>query len=82
MTENKQEIMDKLCEAIRLTSAGGNMYGNNALEKLEFIPDREIVRPIFEDGTGSDGYYDVNVACDSGIAMIMDVVKQFVMKMW
>ena len=82
MRENIQEILDKLCEAIRLTDAGGYAFGNNALKELRFIPEREIVRPIFEDGAGSDGYYDVNVACDSGIAMIMDIVRQFVMKMW
>jgi len=82
MYENKQAIMDKLCEAIRLTAAGGNQWGNNALAELKYIPDREVVKPVFEDGAGADGYYEVNVACDSGIAMIMDVVNQFVKKMW
>ena len=43
----------------------------------------ETVRPIFEDGCGEAfGYYDVNVSMDSGIAIIMDVVNQFVRKMW
>lgn len=88
LCENKQCILDKMVEAIRLTSAGGIKYGNNALVELKFIPSivnenrGDVVRPIFEDGTGVNGYYDVNVDCDSGIAMIMDVVNQFVKKMW
>ena len=81
--ENKQEICDKLLEALRATRAAG-IEENNDLVELRYIKDdrREIVRPIFRDGCGKDGYYDVNVAGDSGVAVIMDVVKQFVRKMW
>lgn len=87
LCENKQCILDKMVEAIRLTSAGGIKHGGNALTELRFIPSIEngnrgdVVRPIFEDGTGENGYYDINVDCDSGIAVIMDVVNQFVRKM-
>lgn len=41
----------------------------------------DIVRPIFKDGTGKSGYYDCIVTMDSGIAMIKDVMTQFVFKM-
>ncbi len=82
--ENKQAICDAMCAAIRLTDSGGS---GNALKELRYIPDgngiySEVVRPIFADGTGEDGWYDVNVGCDSGIAVIMDIVNQFVRKVW
>lgn len=89
MKENKQEICDKLLEALRATSAAGAIE-NNDLVELRYIKEEngdEIVRPIFRDGAGKPhskygGYYDVNVTGDSGIAVIMDVVKQFVCHMW
>ncbi|MBQ1296757.1 MAG: hypothetical protein IIY21_22120 [Clostridiales bacterium] len=82
--ENKQRICDAFCATIRMTSNGGR---GNALKELRYIPEgnghySEVVRPIFEDGTGEDGYYDVNVACDSGTALIMDITNQFVRRMW
>ena len=82
-TEDIQQIMNRLVETIRLTSAGGFKY-NNALTELRVIQKNgmKMVRPVFEDGTGENGYYDVNIDCDSGIAAIMDVVNQFVKKMW
>lgn len=82
--ENKQNVCDKLCEAIRATNAGGDPR-NNPLKVLRYMKlddGTEIVRPIFEDGTGDNGYYDVDVTCDSGIAIIMDITKQFVRRMW
>lgn len=81
MREDKQKIMDALCETLRLTRNAGDSEGN-ALAQLLYIPEKQIVRPIFEDGTGKDGYYDVNVAGDSGTAMITDVATQFIRKMW
>ena len=81
--ENKQAICDAFLETLQLTrAAGGN--GNPVME-LKYIADdqgREIVRPIFEDGNGKDGWYDVNVSGDSGIAIIMDIVEQFVRRVW
>lgn len=76
--ENKQAICDQMCAAIRLTDNGGM---NNALRELRYIPEKEVVRPIFEDGTGNDGWYDINVACDSGSAMIVDI-SRWVSRMW
>lgn len=80
--ENKQQICNAICQALRKTDAAGN---NNALAELRYIRKSngdEIVRPVFENGTGEDGYYDINISGDSGIAIFMDVVNQFVRKVW
>lgn len=79
--EDKQMICSALCDAIILTSNGG-MPDGNPLKELRYIPEKDLVRPIFEDGTGSNGYYDVNVAWDSGTALIKDVANQFIGRMW
>ena len=81
MREDKQAICDAFLATLLLTSAAGHP-SDNKLKELRYIPEAEKVRPIFEDGTGMDGYYDINIACDSGIAMIMDITKQFIQKMW
>ena len=85
--EDKQKICDAMCETLRLTSAAGHPM-NNPLVELRYMTKEEggkyseTVRPIFEDGNGNNGYYDINVSMDSGIAIIMDIVNQFVKKMW
>lgn len=84
--ENKQEVCDAICNALRTTRSAGDLSGNPLVE-LRYLPEgngvySEVVRPIFADGCGSDGYYDINVACDSGIAIFIDVVRQFVVKVW
>ena len=59
--EDKKAVCDAMCEALRKTSAAGNPI-NNALVELryiEFDDGREIVRPIFENGCGENGYYDI-----------------------
>lgn len=84
MKEDKQMICTAICNALRITSAAGSPE-NNALKELRYIQKSngdEIVRPVFENGTGEDGYYDINISGDSGIAIFMDVVKQFVRKVW
>ena len=88
MREDKQAICNAFCETLRLTSAAGSPT-NNPLIELRYMTKEEggrfeeTVRPIFEDRCGEKfGYYDVNVTCDSGIAIIMDIVNQFVKKMW
>lgn len=84
MKEDKQMICTAICNALRTTSAAGNPE-NNALKELRYIQKEngdEIVRPVFENGTGEDGYYDINISGDSGIAIFMDVVNQFVRKVW
>ena len=82
--ENKQAICDALCEALKLTDNAGT---GNKLMALKYMPNgkgtySETVRPLFADGTGAEGYYDINVSCDSGTAMITDIVNQFVRRMW
>lgn len=86
--EDKQKICDAFCETLRLTCNAGHPQCNPLIElrymtKEEGGRFEETVRPIFEDHCGeSIGYYDVNVTMDSGTAMIMDIVNQFVKKMW
>lgn len=81
MKENKQLICDLLCVALRATSNADDWNPLVELRHIEYPPDKpqytEIVRPIFRDGTGEDGWCDVNVSCDSGTEMIVDIVKQF-----
>ena len=80
--ENKQQICNAICQALRKTDAAGN---NNALTELRYIQKPngdEIVRPIFENGAGANGYYDVNVTGDSGIGIWLDITQQFIRKMW
>lgn len=83
-TENKQEICNAFLKALQLTSAAGNPI-NNPVTELRYIVKEngdEIVRPIFENGAGKNGWYDVNVSGDSGIAMLMDLDRWFVRKVW
>ena len=82
--ENKQDVCNAFLKTLQLTRAAGT-EGHNPLVELKYmvLPNgTEIVRPIFEDGNGKDGYYDVNVTCDSGIAIVMDLTKQFVRNVW
>lgn len=85
MREDKQAICDALCMVLRMTSNAGT---DNRLRELRYLPNREggkyeeTVRPVFEDGTGEDGWYDVNVSSDSGTAMICDIANQFIRKVW
>lgn len=84
--EDKQAICNAMCEALKLTSNAGYPEGNPLVE-LRYLPDgngrySEVVRPIFADGTGTNGYYDINVSWDSGTAVIIDIVNQFVRTMW
>ena len=80
--ENKQEICNAICEALRKTRAAGE---GNALKEIRYFKTDggdEIARPIFENGSGENGFYDVNVTGDSGIAMFMDITDQFVHWVW
>lgn len=79
MYEDKQAICDAFLKTLLLTRAAGE---GNRVKELRYIPEKEIIRPVFEDGSGEDGWYDVHVACDSGIAVVMDLVSQFVRIVW
>ena len=84
MTENKAEICKAICDTLRLTRAAGSPI-NNPLKEIRYMVNEygeEIARPIFEDGTGENGYYDVNISGDSGIGIWIDITRQFVTKMW
>lgn len=79
--ENKQEILNAICAALRTTSALGS---GNAVKEIRYIVKEngdEIARPIFEDGNGESGYYDVNISGDSGMGIWIDITERFVRKM-
>lgn len=84
MKEDKQEILTAICEALRKTSAAG-YPGHNPLAEIRYIQKSngdEVARPVFEDGAGLNGYYDVNITGDSGIGMWFDLTSQFIRKVW
>ena len=62
--EDKQEILDLLCKTLKATR---DQYD---LQYLHYNKDRDTVEVIYE-----NGFFEVNVACDSGIAMIRDVLR-------
>ena len=63
--EDKQKILNLLANAIRATRAGSDLVG------MRYDKDNEIVHVDFV--SGLDGRL-INVAMDSGIAMIRDVL--------
>ena len=67
LEEDKQAICDKLLEAPQLTS---NLY---VLIYLKYLPDKEQVVAHFPEGDKT-----VNVAMDSGTAMIKNIIKGIV----
>lgn len=82
--ENKAEFCNALCDLLRMTSCAGNPI-NNPLVELRYMKlsnGDEIVRPIFENGCGEDGYYDVNVTGDSNMGILFDVFRRFIKSMW
>ena len=66
--ENKQRICDLLLPALQATR---NL---SDLTALTFDPDTELVTATFDSGFTKHA----NVACDSGTAMIRDIIKQIV----
>ena len=78
--EKKQMVADAFCLALQMTSAAGssNHVSEMRYEKLD--NGDEIVTPVLADG--NDEWYKCHVTGDSGIAMIMDMVNQFVRKAW
>ena len=68
MREDKQKICDLLLPALQATRS---LYD---LQELEYSEGRDLVYAKFE-----SGYQKVvNVAMDSGTAMIQDIIKQIV----
>lgn len=68
MKENKELIVDKLLEVLRLTRELSDLI---CLEYLADDKDNELVIATFNTGYSKV----VNVSMDSGIAMISDIVK-------
>ena len=90
--EDKQKICDLLCETLKATENAGHPM-TNPIAELRFLKQgtvdengntirNDTVRPIFANGNGKSGYYDVNVEGDSGTAMIKDIIYQFVNRVW
>lgn len=63
--EDKKEIVMLLKHLLQATRAGSD------IEQMELTGDGEKVRITFN----GKCVKDVNIACDSGIAIIMDVAK-------
>ena len=68
MGEDKQKICNLLLKALQETR---NLYD---LTDLLYDPENEVVIATFESGYAKKA----NVACDSGTAMIRDIIKQIV----
>ncbi len=66
--ENKQEIIGRLSILLKATRAGWD------LDRLKLSEDQEEVLIIFRSGCEKK----VNIACDSGIAIIQDVIRSLV----
>ena len=66
--ENKQEICKALVPVLRMTR---NLCD---LVDLDYDPDLELVTATFDTGSTKVA----NVACDSGTAMIRDIIRQIV----
>lgn len=88
--ENKRDICNAICEALRKTRTFGLGCGNELVE-IRYVKKkngREFAVPIFEDGDGEPnesyphGYYAVNITGDSGIAIWIDITNNFVKKIW
>nr|DAP89230.1 MAG TPA: hypothetical protein [Caudoviricetes sp.] len=66
--EDKQDILDKLLPALQATNNLQDLVG------LEYREDRELVYAEFASGNQKIA----NVVCDSGTAMIRDVIEQII----
>lgn len=78
--ENKATVAKVFCLALQMTSAAGK---SNPLVDMRYERNEhgdEIVTPILADG--NEDWYKCHVTGDSGVAMIMDMVNQFVRKAW
>ncbi len=67
MNENKQAICDALAETLKLTRNYGDI-----IIRIEYKPNKECAL-VYLKGYGS---IPVNVACDSGTALIRDIMRR------
>lgn len=70
MTENKQEICNLLLKTLQATRHFSD------LAKLDYIPEDEVNTEYVEATFANGSLAVANVAMDSGIAMIRDILKQ------
>ena len=66
--ENRQEILDALLPALKLTRAGQFVESLTIVEKYWV--------KIAENVDGIRHAHCVNIGCDSGAAMILDIVRE------
>ncbi len=66
--ENKKEIIFRLQLLLKITSAGED------IEDMGVSDDAETVHIRFKNGYKRD----INIACDSGVSIIQDVVKALI----
>ena len=64
MREDKQAICNALCTALQLTRSGSD------ISEIEYHPEGEYVTVYY-----TSGHININVAFDSGIAMIRDILR-------
>lgn len=80
MEEDMKKICEMMCAVLRETRA------YRRLKELRWNEEKEYVTPVFENGAGEPdefcpkGWYAVNCRGDSGAAVIMDIVDNFVKK--
>ena len=81
---DRQEFLDEIVKLLRMTSGAGHPE-NNPLKEIKIVTKEygmEFARPIFEDGTGENGYYDVCIDGDNNMGVLYDVFNKFVKHMW
>ena len=83
--ENKQEFLNKICEALQMTRQFKPNAGHNGLVAIKYIHKAnggEFASPRFEDNPErSDGYYDVDISGDSCLGIWEDLTRRFISKM-
>lgn len=62
--EDKQAICDALCKALQLTRSGSD------ISEIRYNAEGEYVTVYY-----TTGHININVAFDSGMAMIRDILK-------
>ena len=64
MREDKQAICDALCKALQLTRSGSD------ISEIRYNAEGEYVTVYY-----TSGHININVAFDSGMAMIRDILR-------
>ena len=62
--EDKQAICDALCKALQLTRSGSSIF------EIRYNAEGEYVTVYY-----TTGHININVAMDSGMAMIRDILR-------